>query len=165
MWFYTIVLRGYANKDKTSMRFQLDTVDVPLLDHTSATQAANSIRGSLVDISNAFIVQESVTEVFFEDNQRPASDVNCQVEAVLMCHLNDPADAEKLHALRVPAPKDDLFMADGQTVLQSHANVKQFIQQVGDHAIVSDGEQINYAAANNDGLKYGYKRTKAKRFK
>ena len=164
MWFYVVSLRGHGQNDKTSLTFQLDTTAVPLADYASARAAANSIRGSLVDITNAFITKEQVTEVFFEDNQRPADNVDVFEEAALVCYLNAPDEAEKLHVLRVPAPIDAMFLVDGETVNQSNALVLQFIQQVGDHAYVSDGEQIDYSAGNNGGLKKGYKRTRAKRF-
>jgi len=164
MWFYRITLRGYAEKDKTSLTFQLDTSDAPLLGHVEAKLAANSIRGSLVDITDAFVVSESVTEVYFEDNQRPPEGVKAFEEAALIVYLNDPATAEKLHTLRVPAPIPAMFEVDGQTVDTSNALVKQFIQQVSQGAWVSDGEQIVVDAANNDGFKKGYKRSKAKRF-
>lgn len=164
MWLYKIVLRGHGNSDKTSLTYQLDTSGAPLVGHAEAKLAANSIRGSLVDISDAFIVSESVTEVFFEDNQRPADGVDCFEEAALVVYLNEPDDAEKLHVLRVPAPKDNIFMIDAETVDTANAQVKQYIQQVSQGAFVSDGEQIVVDAANNDGFKKGYKRTRARRF-
>lgn len=164
MWIYKIILRGHGNKDKTSLTFQLDTSATPLVGHAEALLAANSIRGALVDISDAFIVQESVTDVYFEDNQRPADGVDCFEEAALVCYLNAPEDAEKLHTLRVPAPKDNIFMLDAETVDTANAQVKQYVQQVSQGAYVSDGEQIYSVVANNLGFKKGYKRTRARRF-
>lgn len=165
MWFYKIGLRGHGEKDKTSLVFQLDTSGAPLLGWTEAKLAANSIRGALVDITEAFITSESVTEVYFEDNQRPAAGVDCFEEAALVVYLNEPTDAEKLHVLRVPAPKANIFMVDGETVDTSNAQVKQYIQQIQQGAWVSDEEKIVVDAANNDGFKKGYKRTRAKSFR
>jgi len=163
-WFYTIGLRGHGTHDKTTLTFELDAPEAGAIGYASAITAAGQIKGALVDITDAFVTKETVSEVIFEDNQRPADDVDCYEEAALVCYLNAPTDAEKLHVLRVPAPIDAMFMADGETVDTSNALVLQFVQQVGDHAFVSDHEQIDYSAGNDGGLKKGYKRTRAKRF-
>ena len=162
-WFYTVNLRGHGQRDKTSMTFQLDTVATPLADYVGARTAATQIRGALVDITDAFVTKETVSEVFFEDNQRPPDNVDVYEEAAVACYLNDPTEAEKLHTIRIPAPVDALFTVDGETVDVSNAQLIQYVQQLQQHAYVSDEEQINVSADN--GIKYGYKRTKAKRFR
>ena len=162
MWLYSITLRGHGARDKTTLNFQLDTAAAPLADHTAARNAANQIRGALVDITDAFVVQEKVTDLFFEDNQRPPDNVDVYEEAAISCYLNPPTEAEKLHTLRIPAPIDALFLTDGETVDVTNALLIQYVQQVAQHAFVSDEEQIDTTADN--GIKYGYKRTKARRF-
>lgn len=162
MWFYSITLRGYGARDKTTLRFQLDTDANPLPDHIAARDAANQIRGSLVDVTDAFVVQEKVTDIFFEDNQRPPDNVDVYEEAAISVYLNPPTEAEKLHTLRIPAPIDALFLSDGETVDTANGLLIQYVQQIAQHAYVSDEEKIDTTADN--GIKYGYKRTKARRF-
>ena len=162
MWFYSITLRGYGARDKTTLTFQLDTIGDPLADHVAAQNAAAQIRGALLDVTDALPVQEKLTDLFFEDNTRPPADVDVYEEAAISCYLNPPNAAEKLHTLRIPAPIDALFMADGETVDASNSLLIQYVQQVAQHAYVSDEEKIDTTADN--GIKYGYKRTKARRF-
>lgn len=162
MWFYSITLRGHGSRDKTTLRFQLDTVALPLADYVAARSAATQIRGALVDVTDAFVVKEQVTDVFFEDNQRPPDNVDVYEEAAISCYLNPPTEAEKLHTLRIPAPIDALFLSDGETVDVANSLLIQYVQQIAQHAYVSDEEQIDTTADN--GIKYGYKRTKARRF-
>lgn len=157
---YSISLQGHTANDRTTLTFDIgDPVD-----HAAAQSAANQIRGALVAITKAFVRKEVLSEVLSEDGQRP-SDTSADTfeEALVLTYLNDALDQEKLHPVRIPAPIEELFMSDGQTVNTGNALLVQFVQQLAQHAFVSDGEQINDAIDN--GIKYGYKRSRARKFK
>ena len=158
-YFYSIVLQGNAASDRTTLIFDLGEP----ADHAAATSAANQIRGSLVDVTKAFVASERLTEVLSEDGQRP-TDVSADTfeEAAVMTYLNQATEKEKLYTLRIPAPIEALFLSDKQTVNTANSLLIQYVQQVAQHAYVSDGEQINDGIDN--GIKFGYKRSRARRF-
>ena len=159
-YYATITLQGHTAKDKTTLVFDIGSP----ADHTAATSAINQIRGALVDITKAFVSKVSLTEVLEEDGQRPAdTSADCFEEAAVSTYLNDALDAEKLHVIRIPAPIEALFLSDASTVDTSNALLVQYVQQLSQHSFVSDGEVINTAI--DDGIKYGYKRSRSRKFK
>lgn len=156
---YRIVLQGTRPDDKTSLIFSLGDFD-PVV-WADVLNAANQIRGSLVAITDANVAGEFITGTVSEDNQLPAG-ADTTDELVIITHLNAPATAEKLHALRVPAPVDTVWNPDLQTLDMANADVVQFVQQISQHAEVSDGETINTSSGVN-GMKRGYFRSRAKK--
>lgn len=165
---YTITLVDSHN-EKSTMRFDLGTFDGGVddgADFISAQSAANQIRGALVDITDANVAKESLTNVISEDNQLPAGEILITEEAVILVHLNAPTEAQKLHALRVPAPTDAaVFLANGVDVDPTAALVVQYVQQVAQHAMVSDDEAIDVNSGKyGNGIDSGYKRTKSRKF-
>jgi len=153
-----IVLQGHTKKDVTTLNYTLASAA-----YAGALIDLDSIRGSLVDITKAFVKEVSLTEVIETDGTFPAdSSADTFEEAAVSTYLNDPADAEKLHTVRVPAPIDALFLSDNSTVQTSNALLIQYIQQLNEHATLSDGEVINVTTDN--GIKSGYKRSRARRF-
>lgn len=156
---YKITLQGTKPGDKTTLVFDLGDFAEPV-DYAAVLNAANQIRGALVDITDANVAKETVTGVVSEDNNLPA-DADTTDEAAIVVHLNVANTAEKLHTLRVPAPIDALFQPGGETVDLTNADLVQYIQQVAQHAYVSDGEQIQ-TGSGTDGMKRGYWRSRAK---
>lgn len=160
-FIYRITLQGTRTNDKTTLSYDLGDFDIGGTQSFDDVQnAANQIRGALVDITDAFVSKELITAIVSEDNQLPA-DADATDELVLVVHLNAPAEAEKLHTMRVPAPIDAVWASDMVTLDLSNVDVVQFVQQIAQHAFVSDGEQINTSSGTN-GIKRGYFRSRAK---
>lgn len=158
-YIYKITLQGHTKDDKTTLTFDIGEP----VDHVAALAAANQIRGALVDVTKANVARETLTDVIYEDGTRPAdTSADTFEEGVVLTFLNQALEAEKLWPLRIPAPIEALFLSDAQTVDTSNALLIQLVQQVGQHAYVSDGEQINTALQN--GINYGYKRSRPRKF-
>lgn len=158
MYEYRISLQGNGQKDRTTLLFILHNV----ADEAAAMVAAQGIKNGLTPLTDANISKESVTNVFFTDGTRPADGADCYEEAAVACYINDPADAIKLHTVRIPAPIDTLFMADKETVDVANADLITYVNALATYAEVSDGEQI--VTTQDNGIAEGYKRIKAKRF-
>lgn len=165
LWTYRIKLQGSTAKNVTSLTFVLEYDDAATpMDFAAAQNAANQIRGALVDITDAYVAKEDLTYLISADNQLPPGDVDVTDEAVIVCFLNDPLNLPKYHSLRVPAPTvADVFLADGETVNINSSLLIQFVQQVAQHAFVSDGEQI--VTATQNGIASGHKRSRAKSYR
>lgn len=159
MYIYRIGLQGNGQKDRTTLAFTLHDV----ADESEALTAALGIKNGLVPLTDANVSYESVTNVFFEDGTRPADGADCYEEAAISCYINDPADAIKLHTIRIPAPIDSLFKADKSTVDTANTDLLTYVAALALYAEVSDGEQI--VTTEDGGIADGYKRTKAKKFK
>lgn len=161
-FIYRITLQGTKPDDSTTLTFDLGDFPEPVV-FADVGNAANQIRGALVDISDANVSKETLTGVVSEDNQLPA-DADTTDEAAIVAHLNDPTEKEKLHVTRVPAPITALFQPNGQDVDVSNALLQAYIAQLSQHALVSDGEQIN-VSSGTAGIKRGYWRSRPKSFK
>lgn len=165
-FIYTVTLVG-TDGEKSTLTFDLgDFTEADAgADFLAALAAANQVRGALVDISDANVSQEAVRHIISEDNQLPvAADVF--EEALVSCHLNAPTEAEKLYSLRVPAPAVEIFQGTTGSardiVDTSNALLAQFVQQVSQHAQVSDGEQIDVTSGTN-GMKRGFRNIRKRR--
>lgn len=158
MYEYRISFQGNGQKDRTTIRFTLHNV----ADEAEALVAAQGIKNAIIPLTDAFISKESVTNVFFEDGQRPPDGADCYEECAVSCYINQPTDAIKLTTVRIPAPVDSLFKADKETLDESNADLIQYIGALALYVEVSDGEQI--VTTLDNGIADGYKRTKAKRF-
>lgn len=158
-YIYRITLQGHTADDKTTLSFDIGEP----LDHVAALNAANQIRGALVALTKANVAKETLTDILSEDGTRPAdTSADTFEEAVVLTFLNEALEAEKLWPARIPAPIEALFLSDAQTVDTSNALLIQYIQQLAQHAFVSDGEQINDALQN--GIDSGYKRSRPRKF-
>jgi hypothetical protein len=159
-YLYRITLQGHSASDKTTLSFDIGEP----VDHLAALNAANQIRGALVDVTKANVSKETLTDILSEDGTRPAdSSADTFEEAVVLTYLNQALEAEKLWPGRIPAPIDALFLSDAQTLDTGNALLIQLVQQIAQHAFVSDGEQINDALDN--GIKSGYKRSRPRKLK
>lgn len=158
---YRITLQGNQPGNRTTLAYSLGDFPAPV-DFAAVSNAANQIRGALVDITGANVSKETLSFVVSSDNQLPAAGVDVTDEAVVIVHLNEPNTLEKLHPLRIPAPIPALFLPGGETVDIANADLIQFVQQISQHAEVSDGESVNVASGSN-GIKRGYWRSRPKK--
>jgi LPS O-antigen subunit length determinant protein (WzzB/FepE family) len=159
-YLVTISLQGHSASDKTTLNLDIGEP----ADHLAAQSAVTQIVGALDDVTKATIRKVMLTEIISEDGTRPVdTSADTFEECAIATYLNDALDQEKLHTVRIPAPIDAMFLNDAQTLDTANALVIQYVQQLSQHAFVSDGEQINDAI--DDGIKYGYKRSKARNFR
>lgn len=156
MWEYTIRLVDSYGKT-SSLTFVLDVADMTGAGYDTAVSLANQIRGALVDLTDAFVQSEKVSNTIFADNTLPTGNVVIANEGVLFTHLNAPNEKQKLHALRIPAISFAHIDTEGSVM--ADPQVLQYVQQVAQGAVVSDGEKINQASGNS-GFAYGYLRSK-----
>ena len=165
LWTYNVSLQGATPNNKANLRFilQYDDDSSPM-DLAAALTAAGQIKLALIALTSAFVSKETLTWLMSADNQVPTNGADCTDEAVIMVHLNEPTDLPKLHALRVPAPINPIWMPDGETLNIENLLVRAFVNQVAQHAFVSDAEQINTSAGTN-GIDSGHKRSRAKSFR
>ena len=137
-------------------------------DFEAAIVAKNQIRGALDPLTDANVSEERLWAITDEDNQLPAGEVLISEEAVVFTHLNAPTEAQKLYSLRIPAPTQaTVFLADGKSVNPASAQLVQYVQQISQHATVSDGETINTSSgAYGNGIAEpaGYLRTKSRKY-
>lgn len=147
----SIGLRGYDGRVVT-LSYDLGTFDLgtPEDNYLGAVSALDQIRGALVDITEADLAFVRLTELVQEFSTIPTSeDARVHEKAAVVTHLNAPATVPKYHTVYVPAPIDALFVGDegdGETVNVVDVNnalLQQYVQQLSEHAFVSDGEQID----------------------
>jgi hypothetical protein len=163
---YSITLRDSKNL-MTTMNFDLGEfsgADIAT-EYLAARSAATQVRGALVDITTAFVAKERLSLRLSDDNQVPGVGVaDITDEAFVLTHLAPPTEARKVHGIRIPAPINAMFLTDGVTVNIVNALLKQYVQQLSQHTLVSDGEKINLNTGA-DGIDSGYWRSRAKRGK
>jgi hypothetical protein len=94
----------------------------------------------------------------YADGSVPSGDADVHEYATITCYLNAPGEAEKVTNIRVLAPVDGVFAGtEGELYDQvdtADADLVQYVQQLSQHAYVSDGEQINTGTGAN-GMKGG----------
>lgn len=127
-------------------------------DFIAALAAANQIRGAYANVTEGNIAFVTVGHVAEESGVVPVNGADVHEFATVSCHLNQPAEAEKLTTVKILAPSDTIFIGtqglDYDTVDRTDAFLVQYIQQLAQHAFVSDGEQIVEASGVN-GMKAG----------
>ena len=160
MYQFVISLQGAAEKDRTTLRYDLPA---SITDEAAAMTAASTIHGALIPLTDANVSQQALINVFDTDGQRAPDGSDCYEEAAISVYLNPDTDAIKLHTLRIPAPIDSLFQLDGSTVDTANPDLIMYIAVLATNATVSDNETIKTTSTH--GIAGGYKRTKAKRFK
>lgn len=165
LWVYNIRLQGSTANNKASLSFVLEYDDAATpMDLGGAQSAATQIREALVEVTDAVVSKESLSYLMGSSDSLPGGGVDCMDEAVIMVHLNDPGDLPKLHALRVPAPDSGLWLSDGETLNITNPDVASYVEQISQHAFISDGEQINLASGTA-GIDSGHKRSRAKSYR
>jgi hypothetical protein len=129
------------------------TTGTPAGDYAAAEIAITQITGALATVTDATLSQVTLTAVVSTDVAAGGGDVfeNALINAFL------DAAGEKTTQTYIPAPAQAIFLAvDGvnrDVVDTGDADLIQYIQQLEQHAFVSDGEQINVTV--NNGMKNG----------
>lgn len=159
MFTYYVSFQGHNTKDVSSRTYVLKAPD-----YATAQTELLAIKSELVDATDSFIRSERLTEALADDNQLPAIGINTYECAVVICHLNAPAEAEKLHTVYIPAPPAAFFLDDGTTLDTSNSDLQDYIGVLAANTFVSDGEEIN-TASGTAGIKSGYRLVKARNFK
>lgn len=148
---------------KTTLRYDLGTT-AGLDDATEVGPVWDTLRDiatalGAVTTANVFNMTIAIRDDAFETSSLPA-EAEVPEEAAVAVHLVAEPDAEKLHYLRVPAPVDALFLADGVTVDTNNAALQAYVAELA-NIEVSDGETI-VIARGAGGMKKGHLRFKAR---
>lgn len=148
---------------KSSLRFDLGTT-VGADDATEVGPVWDTLRDistalAAVTTANQFQVAIQIRDTAFEDGSLPA-EAEVPEEAAVAVHLVAAPDPEKLHYIRIPAPVDALFLADGVTVDTGNADLQAYVAELA-NVEVSDGETI-VTARGDGGIKKGHLRFKAR---
>jgi hypothetical protein len=129
------------------------TSGTPAGDYGLAENAATQIAGALAAVTDATLSQVTLTGLVSTDAGAGAGDVfeNAMINTFL------DAAGEKVTQIYVPAPLQGIFLAaagvNRDVVDTGDADLIQYIQQLSQHAFVSDGEQIDVTV--NSGMKNG----------
>lgn len=111
--------------------------------------------------ANIYKFELSVRDDGEEDGSLPA-EAEIAEEAAVAVHLAADPLPRKLHYLRIPAPIDGIFLADGVTVDTGNALLQAYVAELeSEGVLVSDGESI-IVARGDGGLHAGHLRFKAR---
>lgn len=154
----TIGLRG-TNGKVSNLNYDLGTfteADAGA-DFIAAQSALTQIVGALEDVTDAAVAFSALHSVQSQSGTVPAA-ADVFEKASVVCYLNDPStEAEKTTNINIPAPVIGIFQgasgSDRDKIDKADADLVQFIQQISQHAFVSDGEQIDTTVT--DGIKGG----------
>lgn len=148
---------------KTTLRYDLGTtIGTDIATEIGPVWAELEAIGTTLDVittANIFRMELGFRDDANESSSLPA-EAEVPEEAAVAVHLTAEPEAEKLHYLRIPAPVDALFLADGVTVDVNNADLQAYIADVA-VAEVSDGETI-VVARGAGGMKKGHLRFKAR---
>jgi len=150
----TVSIKG-ANGKESKKYFDLGDFasGTPAGDYALAENAITQITGAMDPVVEGTISKVTLTGVVSESAAPGAGDVfeNAMINVYL-----DPA-GDKVSQVYLPAPDISIFLAATGTnrdvVDTGDANLIQYIQQVSQHAFISDGEQIDVTVGN--GMKNG----------
>jgi hypothetical protein len=163
--FYgSIILRG-SNGQTSRLKFNLgDTDDFggasDDADFALAQLALNQIAGSLAAVTDAVLASKELTFVDADDLD-PSYPANADIfeKASIVTYL-EPVEnyPQKYHTLQIPAPVAGIFLGDvgaeRDEVDITDTQLQQYVQQLAQHAFVSDGEKIDDTRPNM-GIKAG----------
>ena len=146
---------------KTALRFDLgttvgadDSAEVgPVWDELRAISTALDA----LTTANQSSVSINIRDSAFEDGSLP-DEAEVPEEAAVAVHLAAEPLPEKLHYIRIPAPIDGLFLADGVTVDTNNTDLQTYVAALPE---VSDGETI-VTARGAGGVEKGHLRFKAR---
>lgn len=129
------------------------TSGTPAGDYGLAEAALTQITGALAAVTDATLSQVTLTGVVSTDAAAGDGDV---FENALVNVFLDAA-GEKITQIYIPAPAQAIFLATAgvnrDVIDTGDAALIQYVQQLEQHAYVSDGEQINVTV--NSGMKNG----------
>lgn len=146
----TVTLVG-ANNKEVKRYFDLGdfTEGTPAADYAAADNALTQIVGALDTITDAAVRRATLTAVHTEDLVT-AGGGDVFENAMINVFLD--AAGEKVGQLYVPAPVIGIFLAatgKNRDVLDTaDADLIQYVQQIEQHAYISDGEQVDVTVNN-----------------
>lgn len=123
----------------------------------AAQSAMNQLVGSLDDVTNAPVIGTRLTQVDDSGAGFPGDGDLFKAAMVNVYTLDedDPTAVEHISQVYIPAPVDGIFVAASGPLLDvvdiTDADLTQYIQQVAQHAFISDGETIQ-TASGDDGM-------------
>jgi len=149
------------------------TYDLGIFDGASAevefgeaNNAMTQIVGALEAITEATIIKQTLT-LSVVDNAAAAGGGDVTEYAMLnvwTLDVDDPTAVEHLAQHYVPAPVIGVFVGatgkDRDRIDRSDADLAQYVQQVAEHAFISDGETIQYPGSGVNGMDSGKRITK-----
>lgn len=136
------------------------------VDSTGAASAIadlNSIAAELVDVTDANMMDIYVA-CHDDTNVTGTLPAEAEIaeECVLSVHLLAAPLPQKLGTLRIPAPSDGIFQADGYTVDTADLDLLAYVAAVAAATTISDGENI-ITARGSGGIAAGSWRTRARK--
>jgi len=149
--FYATVSFEGADGKQVKRKFDLGdfATGTPDGDYAAADNAITQITGALATITDAAIRKVLLTGVQSEDLVTAGAG-NVFENALLNVYLD--AGGVKVTQLYVPAPVIGIFLTatgPGRDKLDiADADVIQYVQQIAQHAFVSDGEQVDTTVSN-----------------
>lgn len=163
-----ITLRGSNGKTVTQSFVTKDFAGATVEeDFTAAVAAGEALADAYADISNATVakVDVSYSNPPYESGVLPVA-ADIFEYATIACHLNPPAELEKIQSVRVIAPQLGIFIGssgvDRDIVDRADTALQAFITEIAEEYTVSDGETIN-TTSGVGGMKNG--RRNARSFK
>lgn len=146
--FYGRISLIGTNGDKVPLTFLLGKVVSGTFEYTQAVNALNQIRSGLAAVTNANIALTAIEATFSVDETLPESPpadlTKAAVVNVLTIDANGDADKATIY---IPAPSDGIFIGTTGEALDQldtqDADLINYVQQIAQHAFISDGEQID----------------------
>lgn len=145
----TIVVEDVRGK-RSRMQFDLGdfTTGAPGTDYDAAVSAMTQISGALAAVTNGVLREVTLRGIVSEDASPGAGDAT--ERAMINAYLD--AAGDKVTQVYIPAPVQGIFLAtegvNYDVVDTADADLIQYVQQLSQHAFVSDGEQINTTVGN-----------------
>lgn len=149
----TVTLKA-LNGRKVSKVYDLGTFDgvSAEVEFGEANNALVQIAGALADVTDAVIVKQTLTLIMVDDPGL-AGDGDVTEYALLnvwSLDEDDPTAVEHAAQHYIPAPTIGIFAgavgADRDRIDRADADLQQYVQQVAQHAFISDGETIQTAS-------------------
>ena len=165
-WRLDLQIKG-LNGRTVPKSYDLGTFDDVSLEveFGNANNAAVQIAGALDTIILGAIVKQTLSYDMVDDNSIPGGGDTTEYAALNVWTLDedDPTAVTHIAQHYIPAPADTIFEGvigkDRDRIDRQDADLAQYVQQVSQHAFISDGETIQMGAGVNgmDGGKRIYK--------
>lgn len=130
-----------------------------------ANNAFVQIVGGLEAVTEATIIKQTLTYVIDENADAGAGDVTeYALLNVWTLDVDDPTAIEHVSQHYIPAPVIGIFAGatgkDRDRIDRTDADLAQYVQQVAEHAFISDGETIQYPGSGVNGMDSGKRITR-----
>lgn len=149
------VLRGADNRE-SRLEYNMGefTEATPGAEYEAAVAALGQITGALEAVTDAVLVQSGVVQATPKAGGNGAGDLfEKALVNVWAVNESDPLDVEARSQIYIPAPSIGIFMgATGPSrnrVDVADADLIQYVQQLAQHALISDGETIQTTSGSN----------------